>query len=908
LKSYPIQNISNDGNKIYLFCREKDNSLKIIEDDSFLPYYFEPTTDEKSDAISIYEEPLKKICCNHPSDIKKQRSNSAYEADINYCKRYILDKILTFEKSNPRIIFLDIEVNCNELPHPKEDQKLDSPISIIRFYDNYTQKYYSWRLDQWKSEYEMLDNFCQTIKKLSPDIWCSWNVSFDYYALFYRIGEDFPKKISPINQTHWRHGDQMPAGISIIDLMGLYAKYTLHKKDSYALMNVANDELNYKIEEDFDFTDIEIANQKNKLDVQKMVELDQKLHLFEYFDEIRLLTRCYWEDLPSEMRNYSWQSNNSKVIDMLALAEARRLGVVLPSKRQDVKKDFEVEGAFRWLEQSGLYKDVADIDLSGAYPQAIIDFCLSPENICTKEEENTIKIDVLTRDTQEYKTTYYVKQNSGAILPSLVRKLLDLKNELKTKLKQTDKKDKDYKRLEIAYASRKALTNTAYGVILLMYFRLFDYRVGELTTFLVRDLLRYIQQKMKKHNQRVHYFDTDGFIKEGKEDNTKQLNDWVFEWAMDKYQNDKVNITFEYSGHYSTIFIQALCRYRGRLETNTGQKIETKGIQMKRKDTGEWVKLFQEKLYDKILDGESKETIIKFIEESIQQMKEEDVRKIALPVKINKKTEDYKTTPKWLKPLEETKKIVPDFAKSIGDRFYIIYCNSVEKLALGNKYYEHIKKENIDWKSMIEKNVLNILVPIFKGLNWETDLLDLAEKSEIILGSQYRNRLLEDLSNFEELKLYYSAREVKKRRKESKNRVKKIAKKLAKDDKSLNKIAQNFCKINNEFWVKNIETNKEYLVTRDAYEASKDILEIIESKKKSARKVRAKSKSAVTRKQVRDAVVLSKTRTLLSEQKVLEKVKRVIDKEAEVKKTVEKLNKVDDNVLYFEKKKTLDWD
>jgi len=298
-----------------------------------------------------------------------------------------------------------------------------------------------------------------------------------------------------------------------------------------------------------------------------------------------------------------------------------------------------------------------------------------------------------------------------------------------------------------------------------------------------------------------------------------------------------------------------MCRYRGRLERpEKGQKIETKGIQMKRRDSGKWVKAWQERLYDNILDGQSKENLLKFIKESIEDMKNADTREIALPVKINKKLEDYKTTPKWLKPLEEAKKLVPEFDKSIGDRFYIIYCKSVEKIALGNKYYEHIKQEDIDWKTMIEKNIFNLLVPIFKGLNYERDLLDLAESYEIILGSQHRNKLLEECENFEELKKYYSAREVKKRIKEK----------------------------NKEFWVKNTETNDEYLVTKDAYESCKETLEIIEPKKK-----------------VRKKVVETK------------QVKKKKGSKSSIKKKTKKLDKAINDVLYLNKEvdsDTITWD
>lgn len=812
-----IQNISNNNNLITLFIRNDDGSLIIKEDNSFMSYYYEKTTDKEADAISLFGEPLRKIYCDKPSDIRKQRSPDAYEADIALTKRYILDKIPTFEKSKTRIILFDIEVECTELPHPKEDQKAESPISVITIYDNYVDKYKTFFIKDYKSEFEMLNDFCATIKKLQPDVLSAYNVDFDYYYLFYRIGENFPKMISPISQIQWERGFQYPAGISILDFQGLYSKYTLHKKDSYSLMNVANDELDYEIEEDFDFTNLEIAKKKNILDVKKLKELNDKLNLFNYFDEIRVSTKCLWCDLPSEMRNYKWQSNNSKVIDMLALAEAKKLGVILPSKKTgEEQEDYEVEGAFRWLDKTGLFKDLSDVDLSGAYPQIIIDFCLSPENFTDKPEENTIKIEILTRENREYKTTYYVRQNSNAILPSLVKKLLSAKNELKARVESLDKSSPEYLIQSIFYDSKKALTNTAYGVILLKFFRLFDNRVGESITFLIRDLLFSIKQKLEKNGKTVRYFDTDGALIDGKEDITSLLNDWALEWAMDNYGNDKVDIHFDQKGVFSSIFIQAMCRYRGRLETPTGQKIETKGIQVKRKDVGKWVKSFQEQLYDKILDDENKENIIQFIKDKIVEMKNADIREISLPVKINKKTEDYKTTPKWLKPLEETQKLIPEFQQSIGNRFYIIYCKDVEKLALSNKYYDHIKKENIDWDAVLEKNVFNLLCPIFKGLNWNEDLLKLSEEYGIILGSQYRNDLIEELDNKDELKIKYSAKEVKIRMNEKLG--------IVKPEKKIKKI-----KKNNDI-EEQLETDE--LIYADNQEKIKKVKKIIDNEPK----------------------------------------------------------------------------
>ena len=252
-----LQNISNYYNKITLFIRNDDGSLTTKEDRNFLPYYYEKTSDKESDAVSIFGEPLKKMYCEKPGDVSKERTSNSYEADIVYTKRYILDKVPTVEKSKTKIVYFDIEVQTPELPKPDQDKEAKYPVSVITIYDNYSKEYKTFFIKDYESEWDMLEDFCNTIKEIAPDILTAWNIKFDYLYLLYRLGDDFPEKISPISQTHWRNGGKMPAGISIVDMMGLYAKYTLHKKDSYALMNVGHDELNYDIEEDFDFMNVD---------------------------------------------------------------------------------------------------------------------------------------------------------------------------------------------------------------------------------------------------------------------------------------------------------------------------------------------------------------------------------------------------------------------------------------------------------------------------------------------------------------------------------------------------------------------------------------------------------------------------------------------------------------------------
>ncbi len=757
-----LQNISNNRKTLRLFLRNEDGTQEVKTINDFQPYYYEPSSHQ--DAIGYDGESLQKLSTINPADVRKQASQESYEADVWFTKKFIIDRIDKIEQSKTKIVFWDIEVNALKLPRPKEEKCAIYPISCITIYDNYTKKYKTFFIEDYKSEHEMLEDFCKTIKILAPDILAAWNISFDYLYCYYRF-PDFATKISPINETRWSQGIDYPAGISIVDMLGLYHKATLGKKDSYALMNVGNDELDYEIEEDFDFTDINKTKEKNILDVKKMVELDEKLQLFEYFDEIRLLSKCLWEDLPSERRNNQWQSNNSKVIDMLALAEARKLGVVLPSKRRDVEH-FKFDGAFRETRETGLKKDLAKVDVSGAYPQMILDFCLSPENFVKEPEEDTLTIPLWSRATKENPSelvaTYYVKQNPNAILPSLVRHLVMMKKEWKDKLNSVEKDTPEYKRLEMKYNSRKALVNSAFGVIGMPYFRLYDARVGATITFLVREILQNAKESVEKIGKVVEYVDTDSLFHSGKEDLTNKLNIWTFQLLFDKYKNANTNVEFDYEGYFSEIFIVALCRYIGRLQTSKGQKNEIKGIQMKRKDSGPWVKEFQKILLNMILDDKKKDEILNWVNNQIKKMKKINLIDIAIPCKIGKPREDYGKNEIFFRALDNTQELIPEFEKEIGTKFWWLPAEGEKDVyAIDKKYLDHIP--SIDWKALIEKNMINLLVPIFKGLNWEDDLLELASNQRIIIKSQLRNKLIEGRENEVELKKYWGAREVKKR-------------------------------------------------------------------------------------------------------------------------------------------------
>lgn len=360
--SLPIQNISNSGREIYLFCRQDDGSLKIFKDDTFNFFYYEP--DPNGNDVSTTGVKLKKILVNNPKDIKSSASIQSWESDIKPTSRYLVNQIDEILPSNPRVLLQDIEVQCKDLPRPKETQQLKDPITTIRTYDTGLKEYKNFFIKNYKSEFDMLEDYCKYVYDTKPDIWSSWNTDFDFYCLYYRF-PDFCKKISPINQTRWVRGIDYPSGISIVDMLELDRKLTLNKRDSYALNNVAFEELGYeKWDDDNDFMDIEMSNLKCEQDIKKTVQLMEKNKYFQFFDVIRRFAKCEWEQLPGEFRDYEWHSNNSRMWDNMFAQRAKELNQILPNKHQPTPQEqhkykhdvnYKKDGAYRDTFYKGLF-------------------------------------------------------------------------------------------------------------------------------------------------------------------------------------------------------------------------------------------------------------------------------------------------------------------------------------------------------------------------------------------------------------------------------------------------------------------------------------------------------------------------------------------------------------------------
>ena len=690
INKIPLLNIANYKRKIYLFTRDEKGEQKIIEDNSFYPFFYEP---DNNGLFTGYDGTrLKKVFVSEPSEISTMKSINSYSADIRYTTNYIIHKVDEIIKIPIKYCFLDLEVLAEDMP---EDDKAKYSISCISIYNSFSKEITTFYIEEYegdtilKKEKKLIESFIEYMQKERFDIWLSWNSSFDYNYCYRRISK-FAQQISPIKCS--RTGEEQsifyPAGLSVLDYLRLFKKVFM-REASYTLDYIGEKHLGRgKIYKKVDFSKLDkIIKLRNIDDVKIMVELEEKYHLIDYYNEIRRMVKCQWEDL----------YHNSRIVEMLLFDEAKKKNLILPNKvDRENEEETTFEGATRDIDKAGVYLDVSKFDLSSAYPSMIVNFCLDTQNISKTEGININGIKF--------------KQNTDALLPSVIKRMLVTKDFYK-KQKKENPSDKN---IDTIYAAVKSIANSGFGVFGNKYFRLFDNNIASTITYLVRDVLMYVKDRIEKEGLKVLYHDTDSVFINTKENIKDKLNQFIRDWAREKYNKDSIDLLFDYEGYFTKLLILGSCHYVGYL--NNGKK-EIKGVEMKRSSSSKFEAKFQEELIDKILNNEQQENILKWIDlqkHVIRNLKLED---IAFPCKIANK--EYTGIPIFVRAYNTTRKIKKDFKVSKGELFFYLFMKDGEVLAFKDIDKSFIDINKIDWKEMERRSIVTKTSKIFDAMNWQ---------------------------------------------------------------------------------------------------------------------------------------------------------------------------------------------
>ena len=370
-------------------------------------------------------------------------------------------------------------------------------------------------------ESDLLLRFLDLWEALNPDIVTGWNIEmfdipYTVNRIRGRLGHEAADRLSPWRIVNDRliptaqsiaTDDKTPNakeifGVTILDYMNLYKKFTYSQQESYALDYIGNVELG---EKKLDYSEYGSLNELYKQDYQKFLDynikdvvlverLDDKMKLIEQACTIAYDAGVNLVDALTSVRMWD------VIIHNYLLAK----NTVVPPKERP-EKDFQVEGAYVKDPQVGLHNWVVSFDLNSLYPHLIMQYNISPETYVRDIGQRPTADEIIggLYDNQNIRD-FMDKHNvtvcgSGAMytkdfqgfLPKLMEKMYNDRVQWKNQMIEARKKYEKSPTKELEYEiakcnnmqmAKKIQLNSAYGALGNQYFRFFDTKYAESIT------------------------------------------------------------------------------------------------------------------------------------------------------------------------------------------------------------------------------------------------------------------------------------------------------------------------------------------------------------------------------------------------------------------------------------------
>ena len=530
-------NVTRYGNS--LLYRGYKNGHRVHERVKFKPTLFVPNP--KSETFALDGARVSGVQLDDMREAKdfvdryKDMPNFKVYGNTNYVTQFVQEKFpgkIAFDPDQVNVGFYDIEVMKTEDGY-SDPSDANNPINAIAYRNNQNNTYYLWYLKEWdrsKSELDLTGVeveafYCATEQNLltaflgwwsspvnTPDIITGWNCKFfDTPYVVNRIvkllGEEYANKLSPWNRVSQRsvkiNGREQQyydiVGVTELDYLELYKKFTYTAQESYKLDHIAHVELGEKklsYEEYKDLQDLyEQDPQKfgdyNIKDVGIVYKLDDKMGLINL-----AMTLAYRGGV-----NYGDTLGTTAIWDSIIYRDLHDKGIVVQPNEERMKTAFA--GGYVKPPKVGMHDWVVSFDLNSLYPHIIMQCNMSPETIC---DEIVPSVDVDLCLTQRNglnpdpdnlamaaNGTLYRKDRQG-IIPAIIetiyaerkttkKAMLGAQQEL-VNVDKTDKQrvyqlEKQVSTLDNQQMAAKILMNSLYGAMGNRWFRHFDLRMAE---------------------------------------------------------------------------------------------------------------------------------------------------------------------------------------------------------------------------------------------------------------------------------------------------------------------------------------------------------------------------------------------------------------------------------------------
>lgn len=387
------------------------------------------------------------------------------------CEKY---KVFDEEKKQ----WVDYAKSCyaenSEFPKPEFSKY---PINLITLNFTNKGKIYTFGSDPYtgksplvnnyihdKNEKQLLEKFIQFWRKSKVDIAVAYNAPFDFGYILKRcenLGID-PNLLSPVGRVEYKNPKRIRIhGITILDYIDLYKKFSFTPQPSYKLENVAMSEIkegktkyegniftiwktNWNLFVEYNVQDTILVEKMDKK--RRFINLAIKLAM----ESIVPIDKCM---------------TTTAIVEGYILKTIHKQNKVMSDRvRQDTwgfekdeEDDDELEGAYVEA-HPGFYNWLMSFDVESLYPHMIMMYNISPE---TKLSFDDIK----NMDPSEYITTpvegVYYKKTVKGILPLITEEIFQERKKFKKLMKDAfdNGNHEDHEYFDGMQHNRKILIN-----------------------------------------------------------------------------------------------------------------------------------------------------------------------------------------------------------------------------------------------------------------------------------------------------------------------------------------------------------------------------------------------------------------------------------------------------------------
>ena len=447
---------------------------------------------------------------------------------------------IKFDVSKIKITTIDIEVK-SENGFPDVESAAEE-ILLITLQDYNTKQIRTWGLgafnnkqdnviyQSFRTEYELLSSFINwwMIEQNTPEVITGWNSElYDIPYLCRRLerilGEKLMRRMSPWGLVTEREVHIMGrknitydvGGVTQLDYLNLYKKFTYKAQESYRLDYIASIELGQKKLDHSEFDTFKDFYTKgwqkfveyNIIDVELVDRMEDKMKLIELAITMAYDAKVNYADVFYQVRMW----------DTIIYNYLKKRNIVIPPKERS-DKDAKYAGAYVKEPIPGKYDWVVSFDLNSLYPHLIMQYNISPETLVDRKHPS-VTVDRLLSEQEVIDGDYAVCANGAqyrkdvrGFLPELMEKIYKDRTIYKKKMlaakqeyekKKTKTLEKEIARCNNIQMARKIQLNSAYGAIGNQYFRYYKLANAEAITLSGQVSIRWIEDKMNTHINKI---------------------------------------------------------------------------------------------------------------------------------------------------------------------------------------------------------------------------------------------------------------------------------------------------------------------------------------------------------------------------------------------------------------------